>query len=112
MARRAFKKMKKTVAILTVTSMLMGITITVIPSMNASAMEVAAQNKRNVMYYGDWSIWGGENKFYPKDIPADQLTHLNLAFLDFNASGDLIFCDKDATYWSSSWNAKCSMGWS
>lgn len=49
MARRAFKKMKKTVAILTVTSMLMGITITVMPSMNASAMEVAAQNKRNVM---------------------------------------------------------------
>ncbi|NKF05918.1 glycosyl hydrolase family 18 protein [Clostridium gasigenes] len=96
MARRAFKKMKKTVAILTVTSMLMGITITVMPSMNASAMEVAVQNKRNVMYYGDWSIWGGENNFYPKDIPADQLTHLNLAFLDFNASGDLIFCDKDA----------------
>ncbi|MCB2729448.1 chitinase, partial [Listeria monocytogenes] len=51
---------------------------------------------RNVMYYGDWSIWGGEGTFYPKDIPADQLTHLNFAFLDFNINGDLVFTDKDA----------------
>ena len=52
--------------------------------------------KRNVMYYGDWSIWGGQGNFYPKDIPADQLTHLNFAFMDFDANGDLIFTDKDA----------------
>jgi chitinase len=51
---------------------------------------------RNVMYYGDWSIWGGEGNFYPKDIPADQLTHLNYAFLDFDSSGNLKFTDKDA----------------
>ena len=41
---------------------------------------------RNVMYYGDWSIWGGEQEFYPKDIAADQLTHLNYAFLDFDSN--------------------------
>ncbi|MGL5766618.1 MAG: glycosyl hydrolase family 18 protein [Sarcina sp.] len=52
--------------------------------------------KRNVMYYGDWSIWGGEDNFYPKDIPADQLTHLNYAFMDFDANGELKFTDKDA----------------
>ncbi|MGL4773910.1 MAG: glycosyl hydrolase family 18 protein [Clostridium sp.] len=52
--------------------------------------------KRNVMYYGDWSIWGGQGNFYPKDIPADQLTHLNFAFMDFDANGDLVFTDKDA----------------
>ncbi|MCA5012198.1 MULTISPECIES: glycosyl hydrolase family 18 protein [unclassified Enterococcus] len=51
---------------------------------------------RNVMYYGDWSIWGGEENFYPKDIPADQLTHLNFAFLDFDGNGNLKFTDKDA----------------
>ncbi|MCE5171648.1 glycosyl hydrolase family 18 protein [Paenibacillus profundus] len=51
---------------------------------------------RNVMYYGDWSIWGGQGNFYPKDIPADQLTHLNYAFLDFDAQGNLVFTDKDA----------------
>lgn len=58
----------------------------------------AAENPqyRNVMYYGDWSIWGGENNFNPKDIPADQLTHLNFAFLDFDSSGNLKFTDKDA----------------
>lgn len=52
--------------------------------------------KRNVMYYGDWSIWGGQGNYYPLSIPADQLTHLNFAFLDFNASGELLFTDKDA----------------
>lgn len=51
---------------------------------------------RNVMYYGDWSIWGGQGNFYPKDIPADQLTHLNFAFLDFDSKGELVFTDKDA----------------
>ena len=56
----------------------------------------STQEIRNVMYYGDWSIWGGQGNFYPKDIPADQLTHLNYAFLDFDAQGNLVFTDKDA----------------
>lgn len=51
---------------------------------------------RNVMYYGDWSIWGGQGMFYPGGIPADQLTHLNFAFLDFDADGSLRFTDRDA----------------
>ncbi len=38
-------------------------------------------------HYGDWSIWDGEGKFLPQDIPADQLTHLNFAFLDFDSEG-------------------------
>ena len=56
----------------------------------------ATKEIRNVMYYGDWSIWGGQGNFYPKEIPADQLTHLNYAFLDFDAQGNLVFTDKDA----------------
>ena len=51
---------------------------------------------RNVMYYGDWSIWSGQGEFYPKDIPADQLTHLNFAFLYFDQDGNLKFTDRDA----------------
>ena len=49
-----------------------------------------------MMYYGDWSIWGGEQEFYPKDIAADQLPHLNYAFLDFDSNGELKFTDKEA----------------
>ncbi|MGL5540926.1 MAG: glycosyl hydrolase family 18 protein, partial [Erysipelotrichaceae bacterium] len=56
----------------------------------------ATSAKRNVMYYGDWSIWVGQGNFYPQDIPADQLTHLNFAFLDFDSNGNLVFTDKDA----------------
>ncbi|MDO5602837.1 MAG: glycosyl hydrolase family 18 protein, partial [Oscillospiraceae bacterium] len=64
----------------------------------ASVQQTASEKPayRNVMYYGDWSIWGGQKNYYPKDIPADQLTHLNFAFLDFDASGNLVFTDKDA----------------
>lgn len=62
-----------------------------------TAVEYTAAGKmRNVMYYGDWSIWGGQGNFYPDGIPADQLTHLNFAFVDFDASGNLAFTDKDA----------------
>lgn len=55
-----------------------------------------ASDYRNVMYYGDWSIWGGQGTFYPKGIPASQITHLNFAFLDFDSKGELVFTDKDA----------------
>lgn len=57
-----------------------------------------AKNKifKNVMYYGDWSIWGGQGDYFPKDIPATELSHLNFAFLDFDAEGNLKFTDKDA----------------
>ncbi|MGL6186371.1 MAG: glycosyl hydrolase family 18 protein [Clostridium chrysemydis] len=64
---------------------------------NDNALTTQMKNqKRNVMYYGDWSIWGGENNFYPKDIPADKLTHLNYAFMDFDSNGNLKFTDKGA----------------
>ncbi|MFR2688958.1 MAG: glycosyl hydrolase family 18 protein, partial [Enterococcus faecium] len=61
-----------------------------------TAQVVPAKEYRNVMYYGDWSIWDGEGKFLPQDIPADQLTHLNFAFLDFDSEGNLTFTDADA----------------
>ena len=71
--------------------------IAIVGPMEVHALErTQGMTKRNVMYYGDWSIWGGQGNFYPADIPADQLTHLNFAFLDFDAQGNLIFTDKDA----------------
>ncbi len=53
-----------------------------------------AVSYRNVMYYGDWTIWG--ESFYPTEIPADQITHLNFAFLDFDANANLVLTDTDA----------------
>jgi GH18 family chitinase len=47
-------------------------------------------------YFRDWSIWGGQEQFYPNMIAGDQLTHLNFAFLDFDADGNLVFTDSDA----------------
>ncbi|KGL38188.1 chitinase [Listeria newyorkensis] len=72
----------------------------------------AAESKspyRNVMYYGDWSITESEGKFYPKDIPADKLTHLNFAFMDFDSAGNLEFTDKDAAV-SAAVGQKAAMG--
>ncbi|MFI3254920.1 MAG: glycosyl hydrolase family 18 protein [Eubacteriales bacterium] len=51
---------------------------------------------RNVMYYSDWSIWGGQDNYYPEDLPTAYYTHLNFCFLDFDAAGYLIFTDPDA----------------
>lgn len=53
---------------------------------------------RNVMYYGDWSVWGGQGNYYPKDLPADVYTHMNYAFIDLDENGDLILTDADAAF--------------
>lgn len=93
------KKTKAIVAIAAVTSLLMtniGPLATSATTNDSIQQTASTQKYRNVMYYGDWSIWGGQKNFYPQDIPADQLTHLNFAFLDFDANGNLIFADKDA----------------
>lgn len=52
---------------------------------------------RNVMYYGNWTSWEG---FYPSHIPGDKITHLNYAFLDFDANANLVFTDKDAAVYA------------
>ncbi|CEH32875.1 glycosyl hydrolase family 18 protein [Romboutsia lituseburensis] len=99
---KRLKRTKKSVAIAIIGSMLISTgtplagVLTV--SANENEIKVVKSNtqKRNVMYYGDWSIWGGQGNFYPKDIPAEELTHLNFAFMDFDAQGNLIFTDKDA----------------
>ncbi|HAT4273940.1 chitinase [Clostridium perfringens] len=94
------KNLKTFVALSAITTLLFVNTISVkAMSKSSDTTEITSQSTtklRNVMYYGDWSIWGGQGNFYPKDIPADKLTHLNFAFMDFNSSGELIYCDKDA----------------
>ncbi|WP_454052893.1 glycosyl hydrolase family 18 protein [Clostridium sp. Marseille-Q7071] len=97
---------KRVVSATTAVSLSLGILVAGISPIEVKAVDLknsknvqkflSSAGKRNVMYYGDWSIWGGEGNFYPKDIPADQITHLNFAFLDFDAEGNLIFTDKDA----------------
>lgn len=58
--------------------------------------ESKQETYRNVMYYGDWSIEDSEGNFFPKDIPAEKLTHLNFAFLDFDVKGNLEWTDEFA----------------
>ncbi|MGL4345396.1 MAG: glycosyl hydrolase family 18 protein, partial [Cellulosilyticaceae bacterium] len=90
------QKARKILASMMVVSMVLGGVVVTNP-MEVSALEQNnTSNKRNVMYYGDWSVWGGQGNFYPQHMAADQLTHLNFAFLDFDAQGNLIFTDKGA----------------
>ncbi|MDR0804626.1 MAG: hypothetical protein LBN42_02425 [Oscillospiraceae bacterium] len=54
---------------------------------------------RSVTYYGDWSIYdGSEDYFWPAAIPADQLTHINIAFLDLDKDGNVLATDPYAQY--------------
>ena len=100
--KKLYKKSKPIVALTAIAAMLITGITPVRATVNSNtdfapnAVQQSAQKYRNVMYYGDWSIWGGQGSFYPKDIPADQLTHLNFAFVDFDAQGVLKFTDKDA----------------
>ncbi len=104
MAKRALRKNSRLIiAGVAMITILMGTTASALPYASygntlvaKSTLKQNTQTKRNVMYYGDWSIWGGQGNFYPKDIPADQLTHLNFAFLDFDSKGELQFTDKGA----------------
>ncbi|MGL4623582.1 MAG: glycoside hydrolase family 18 protein, partial [Culicoidibacterales bacterium] len=102
MRNKKVKQLKRAAVVTLTTGMMLQILAPVVQPLitQASEMKVTttqvSNQKRNVMYYGDWSIWGGQGNFYPKDIPAEQLTHLNFAFLDFDAQGNLIFTDKDA----------------
>ena len=80
---------------LTVTSIFGGF------SAKSQAAEVkAAQTPgyRNVMYYGEWSVYAGQKYFYPSKIDGSQITHLNFAFLDVDANGDLVLCDEYADF--------------
>ena len=53
---------------------------------------------RNVMYYGEWSIYDGENNFYPSKMNPKLISHLNFAFLDLDSNGDLVLCDEYADF--------------
>jgi chitinase len=53
---------------------------------------------RNVMYYGESSIYSGQKNFYPSKIDANLITHLIFAFLDFNSNGDLVLVDEYADF--------------
>lgn len=55
-----------------------------------------ATERRNIMYYADWSVWGGQNNFYPHNMPNDMYTHINYAFLDINKNGNLVWFDRGA----------------
>ncbi|MGL5354699.1 MAG: glycosyl hydrolase family 18 protein, partial [Clostridium sp.] len=90
------KKTKMKVACASVMALLITTAVPAFAEVVPTTVTNNTQKYRNVMYYGDWSIWDGQKNFYPQDIPADQLTHLNFAFLDFNSNGELIFADKDA----------------
>jgi GH18 family chitinase len=63
-----------------------------------SASTNSTPQYRNVMYYGEWSIYSGQNYFYPSYIDGSLITHLNFAFLDVDSNGDLVLCDEHADF--------------
>ncbi len=58
----------------------------------------AAPQYRNVMYYGEWSIYSGQKNYTPDKIPGNYITHLNFAFMDVDENGNVISCDTWADF--------------
>lgn len=94
--RKLKKKSKSIVALATLATLSLGILSSLYKGIEVDATIKDTQKYRNVMYYGDWSIWEGQKKCMPSEIPVDKLTHLNFAFMDFNAQGELEWTDLDA----------------
>ena len=69
---------------LTITSVFSGV-MSPIASIETKAAETAPAY-RNVMYYGEWSIYAGQNYFYPSKIDGSKITHLNFAFYPIHTS--------------------------
>ena len=57
-----------------------------------------APKYRNVMYYGEWSIYAGQKQFYPSKMDPKLIAHLNFAFIDMDSNGDLVLCDEYADF--------------
>lgn len=49
------------------------------------------QDKIILSYFADWGVYA--RKFFPWDIPADKLTHINFSFVNPTPSGELAFHD-------------------
>jgi chitinase len=58
-----------------------------------TAAEVAGE-KRIIGYFTSWSIYG--RNFHVADIPADKLTHVNYAFANISAAGEVALGDAEA----------------
>ena len=76
--------------------------VTDVKAATKTLAELKAENKassatyRNVMYYGEWSVYAGQKNFYPSKIDGSLITHLNFAFMDVDEKGNLNVCD----YWA------------
>ena len=65
---------------------------------NSSLQQSKSIPYRNIMYYGEKSIYSGENNYYPSKINANLITHLIFAFLDMDSNGDLLLNDEYADF--------------
>ena len=94
------KKLLTTLLTLALTVTSLGTSVMAAPATQAKQATQATGNSqyRNVMYYGDWSIYDCQDYFNPSDIDAKDLTHLNFAFLDFDSNCNLVLCDDYADF--------------
>lgn len=93
-----FRKLSSVVLTL---AMVAGLGSGYIPKASAPVEKVQAATTpqyRNVMYYGEWSIYAGQKNYTPDKIPGNYMTHLNFAFLDVDADGNVISCDTWADF--------------
>ena len=67
-------------------------------TMNIALLVESLPPYRNIMYYGDWSIYTGQRNFSPSQIDANLISHLIFAYLDLDSNGDLVLYDEYADF--------------
>jgi chitinase len=73
-----------------------GIALLMVSGMTGSATALYDPPKVVVGYYASWDVYG--RAYYPKDIPADGVTHLNYAFAAATADGNCGLLDTWADF--------------
>ena len=78
----------------------------IVPVPYVDSSVAIATPKKAVAYYTSWSIYG--RNFQPSSIPINLTTHLNYAFANVDANGNVVvgdaYADIDKAYPGDSWN--------
>lgn len=104
------KKLKALVSMVTLATVALSTSVSAV-TLNDGNAKSTTSTKRHIGYYADWAVYDGEGNCMPDNVPAEYLTHLNVAFTGCNKDGTLLMLDGPANFHHPLNHAKEGMTW-
>lgn len=92
------KRLKALISMITLATVAFSTSVSAITLEDKEAKAGISNQKRSIGYYADWAIYQGQGFCFPKQVPAEHLTHLNVAFSGVKRDGTLLMLDPDANF--------------